>query len=285
MRQFSEFLVESILDAEQPSLSSQLFDLTDEPRLKPDVRTQIISGIAKLSNITNVLDYTLIGSTLTRRYTNDSDVDINVLINGNQETYELAKNVAIENSGKLVKGTKHPINYHVLSDKSDFDNANDSADGVFDISNNTFIRKSIERPFHVENYFDTFKAVVKKIDVMKDELKDDLIDYSVLKTMDKDSVKSIQSLIKSELAQIEDDVKGLASLHDKIVSDRNSGFQKKLTAKDIRDYGTKNRLPGNVVYKLLERYHYLTFLHQIESILDDGKVSDKEAERLLDIVF
>jgi predicted nucleotidyltransferase len=285
MKHFLEFLTESILDPEQPTLSPQLFDLDEEPRLKQEVRNQIIAGIAKLSKAANVLDYTLIGSTLTRRYTNDSDIDINVLINATQDDYDSAKTAAIENSGKLVNGTKHPINYHVLSDKSDFDNANESADGVFDISKNEFIRKPIEKPFHVDKYFSAFKDVVKKIDVMKDELKDDLIDYSVLKTMSKGDAESIQKLIKSELEQIESDVKGLSALHDKIIADRNAGFQKKLTAKDIREYGTKNRLPGNVVYKLLERYHYLAFLHEVEKALADGKVSDKDAENLLDVVF
>jgi predicted nucleotidyltransferase len=277
--------VRPILDPEQPTLSPQLFDLNEEPRLKQEVRNQIIAGIAKLSKVANVLDYTLIGSTLTRRYTNDSDIDINVLINATQDDYDSAKTAAIENSGKLVAGTKHPINYHVLSDKSDFDNANESADGVFDISKNEFIRKPIEKPFHVDKYFSAFKDVVKKIDVMKDELKDDLIDYSVLKTMSKNDAQSIQTLIKNELEQIESDVKGLSALHDKIIADRNAGFQKKLTAKDIREYGTKNRLPGNVVYKLLERYHYLAFLHEVEKALADGKVSDKDAENLLDVVF
>lgn len=285
MKHFLEFLTESILDPEQPTLSPQLFDLDEEPRLKQEVRNQIIAGIAKLSKVANVLDYTLIGSTLTRRYTNDSDIDINVLINATQDDYDSAKTAAIENSGKLVAGTKHPINYHVLSDKSDFDNANESADGVFDISKNEFIRKPIEKPFHVDKYFGAFKDVVKKIDVMKDELKDDLIDYSVLKTMSKNDAQSIQTLIKNELEQIESDVKGLSALHDKIIADRNAGFQKKLTAKDIREYGTKNRLPGNVVYKLLERYHYLAFLHEVEKALADGKVSDKDAENLLDVVF
>jgi predicted nucleotidyltransferase len=285
MKHFLEFLTESILDPEQPTLSPQLFDLNEEPRLKQEVRNQIIAGIAKLSKVANVLDYTLIGSTLTRRYTNDSDIDINVLINATQDDYDSAKTAAIENSGKLVAGTKHPINYHVLSDKSDFDNANESADGVFDISKNEFIRKPIEKPFHVDKYFSAFKDVVKKIDVMKDELKDDLIDYSVLKTMSKNDAQSIQTLIKNELEQIESDVKGLSALHDKIIADRNAGFQKKLTAKDIREYGTKNRLPGNVVYKLLERYHYLAFLHEVEKALADGKVSDKDAENLLDVVF
>jgi hypothetical protein len=287
MKLFSEFLSESILDPEQATLSQSVFDLQDDnkPKLKASVRDQILSGLSRISAESNVLDYTLIGSILTRRYAPDADVDVNVLISAeNQDQYDSAKSAAIASSGKLVSGTKHPINYHVLSDKKDFDNANDSADGVFDISKNEFVRKPINKPFHVEKYFSTFKAIAAKIDTLKDDLRDDLIDYSTLKSFSKHDAQTLKKMIEDELEQIEQDAQGLSALHDKIVADRNAGFAKPISAKDIREYGTKNRLPGNVVYKLLERYHYLTFLKQVDSVLEDGKVTDSEADKLLDIV-
>lgn len=284
MKQFNEFLVESILDPEQATLSPEVFDLSDEPKLKDSVRNQILQGIKKISKAATVVDFTMIGSTLTRRYAKDSDLDINILVTATQDDYDSAKDIAIEASGKTVPGTKHPINYHILSDESDFSNANDSADGVFDVKNNTFLRKPIEKPFHVEKYLSAFKKVVSQIDALKGELKDDLVDYSVLKSFSKDDVNELKSMVKKELEQIEQDAKGLSSLHDKIVADRNAGFAKPLTPSQIREYGTKNRLPGNVIYKLLERHHYLSFLHQIDKVLEDGKVTDKEAEKLLDVV-
>jgi predicted nucleotidyltransferase len=285
MKNFTEFFVESILDPEQPTLSPQIFDVSEEPKLNGDVRTQIMVGISKLSELVNVLDYTLIGSILTRRYANDSDIDVNVLINASQDKFDAAKELAIELSGKTVNNTKHPINYHVLSDVSDFENANNSADGVFDISKNVFIRKPIDKPFHVEKYFTAFKDVVSKIDVLKDDLKDDLIDYSMLKTLSTTDVSEIKDLIRAELLAIETDVRGLEALHNKIIADRNDAFQKKLTANDIRQYGTKNRLPSNVIYKLLERHHYLTFLHEVEKVLSDGKITDSDVDKLIDVVF
>ena len=285
MKNFSEFFVESILDPEQLTLSPQIFELTDPPKLKDSIRTEILAGIAKIAKTSNVLDYTLIGSILTKRYAEDSDIDINILVNASEDDMDKIRSVAMEHSGRLVPNTKHPINYHVLADKSDFDNANKSADGVFDISKNAFIRKPIEKPFHIEKYFDSFKSVVSKIDVLKDELKDDLIDYTALKKFTKDDVKNLQKLIQNELDDIENTAKGLSDLHDKIVSSRNAGFAKDLTASEIREYGTKNRLPGNVIYKLLERHHYLRFLHEVDAILKDGKVSEKEADKLVDIVL
>lgn len=285
MKNFNEFLIESILDPEQPTLSPQVFDLDDEPKLKPEVRAQIIAGISKLSEKTNVVEYTLIGSILTRRYAQDSDVDVNILVNVNQKDVDSIRKLAVDLSGKMVRGTKHPINYHILADRTDFDNANESADGVFDISKNVFIRKPIEKPFHIEKYFTEFKLVVSKIDALKDDLKDDLIDYTTLKSLPSQDVLDLKAMIENELEQIENDAKGLSALYDKIWKDRNEGFQKKLTPKEIREYGAKNRLPGNVIYKLLERHHYLQFLHEVDKIVADGRVSDKEVNKLIDIVF
>ena len=39
-------------------------------------------------------------------------------------------------------------------------------------------------------------------------------------------------------------------------------------------------MPSNVIYKLLEKYHYITFYKKCKEILDDGKVSDKEINSL-----
>lgn len=285
MKNFNDFFVESILDPEQATLSPQIFELDGEPHLKPEVRTQIIAGISKLSEKASVIDYTLIGSILTKRYAQDSDIDVNILVNASQTDIDAVRKLSVDLSGKLVRGTKHPINYHILGDKSDFDNANDSADGVFDISKNKFIRKPTEKPFHIEKYFSQFKSVVSKIDAIKDDLKDDLIDYSLLKSFSEEDVRDLKSMIEDELEQIEQDAKGLSALYDKIWKDRNAGFQKKLTPSEIREYGTKNRLPGNVIYKLLERHHYLHFLHEVDKIIADGKVSEKDVDKLIDIVF
>ena len=53
-----------------------------------------------------------------------------------------------------------------------------------------------------------------------------------------------------------------------------------MTPDQIRTYGIKNRLPKNVIYKMLEKYHYLTFFKRCKKILDDGEVSDAEIDSL-----
>ena len=50
---------------------------------------------------------------------------------------------------------------------------------------------------------------------------------------------------------------------------------------EIQKFGIKNRLPKNVIYKMLEKYHYLKFYKKCKKILDDGsEVSDDEIDDL-----
>jgi nicotinic acid mononucleotide adenylyltransferase len=53
-----------------------------------------------------------------------------------------------------------------------------------------------------------------------------------------------------------------------------------MTPDQIKTFSIKNRLPKNVVYKMLEKYHYLKFLKKCKMILDDGKVTDAEIDSL-----
>jgi hypothetical protein len=283
MKTFNQFFIaESILDPKQPTLDPHIFDINKTPpELKPEVQKQILAGISRLSEKINIIDYTLIGSILTRQYTHTSDVDVNLLINEPDTEIESAIRIATASSGQMVKDTQNPIQYHVLNSKQSFDNANDSADAVFELSTNKFIRVAIETPFYVEKYMNKFKSAVKQIEDLKDDLRDDLIDYSELKKLSVADGKVLLSQITKELEQIESDAAGLVDLYDKIKKERKDGFLKPLTAKQIQEYGSKNRLPGNVVYKLLERHYYLQFLEKVEEIVgDDGKVSDKEAKKL-----
>jgi hypothetical protein len=285
MKNFNRFLHESVIDPDRHINNVALFDLGNQIKLKHDVRAQILAGIGKLARHMSVKDYTLIGSILTHYYAEDSDVDINVLVSNKDVEMPELRNIAVQHSGKFVEGTKHPINFHILNDESDFKNANDSADAVFDISNNQFIRQAINRPFQVEKYMGKFKKLVAEIDVLKKDMVDDLIDYTELRQLSRESITQLQKAIESEIKQIEKDALGLIDLYDKVRKDRADAFARPLTAKDIAEYGTKNRLPPNVVYKLLERHHYMTFLHKVKEIVgNDDKLSKDEADELAKLV-
>ena len=110
------------------------------------------------------------------------------------------------------------------------------------------------------------------------------MDYSELKKFTGEDAESLKTQIEKELKEIEKDAGGLVDLYKKIVKDRADGFKRPLTAKEIKEYGAKNLLPGNVVYKLLERHYYLQFLEKVKNVMKDGKVTPKEVDQLHDLV-
>ena len=76
--------------------------------------------IKQFNDIRPVLKYSLVGSILTKTYRDDADLDVNVLFDVPLEDRdvirkELAKSLRNIN-GSLVPGTKHPINYYIITD-------------------------------------------------------------------------------------------------------------------------------------------------------------------------
>jgi hypothetical protein len=150
------------------------------------------------------------------------------------------------------------------------------ADAVFDIKNNTFIRKAKEFKFDAKRYAADFEKRVKEIDVVQGELKRDLIDYKELKELNPDDILNLQELINEKLDEIENGIKQLVDIGNTVLKDRADAFATDMTPEEIKTFGRKNQLPKNVVYKMLEKYHYLTFYKELKDILEDGQVTDAE---------
>jgi hypothetical protein len=129
-------------------------------------------------------------------------------------------------------------------------------------------------------YIKDFNKKVQEIDVIRGELKRDIIDYDELKDLTPNDILDLQDKINSKLEEIEDNIKQIIKVGDNVESDRRAAFDTDMTPDEIRIYGIKNRLPKNVIYKMLEKYHYLKFYKKCKQILDDGEVSDKEIDDL-----
>ena len=129
-------------------------------------------------------------------------------------------------------------------------------------------------------YLKDFERKVQEIDVIKGELKRDIIDYDELSDLKPDDILNLQDKINSKLEEIEDGIKDIIKVGDGVATDRRTAFDTDMSPDEIRTYGIKNRLPKNVIYKMLEKYHYLTFFKRCKKILDDGEVSDAEIDSL-----
>ena len=290
--QVREVLKESVIDIPRRTYAPGVFDDADtnNPKIKSSVKAMIDKQVKEFEKEYPVINVALIGSILTKRYRNDADLDINVLFDVPKEKQEderlrLSKQFLSSKNpdniqGKLIPDTKHPVNYYIITDQETYDDQNKKADAVFDIKNNKFIKRPEDFTFDINLYLKDFERKVQEIDVIKGELKRDIIDYDELKELKSGDIKDLEKRIKSKLEEIEKDIQDIIDIGDTVDTERRAAFNKDMTPDEIRAYGIKNRLPKAVIYKMLEKYHYITFFKRCKKILDDGEVSDDEIDSL-----
>jgi len=291
MKSFSTFS-ESIIDIPRSTYAPMVFDKenTSNPVIKPSVIKMIDDQLAVFAKEHPILKYTLIGSILTKRYRNDADLDINVLFDVPVEQQEderlrlSKKYLSAKNPDNIqginIPGTKHPVNYYFITDKETYDDQNTKADTTFDIKNQKFIKRPDDFKFDTSLYISDFNKKVQEIDVAKGELKRDIIDYDELKELKPGEIKDLQKELTSKLNEIETNLKDLSDIGDAVDVERRDAFNTDMSPEQIKTFSIKNRLPKNVIYKMLEKYHYLTFLKKCKKILDDGEVTDAEIDSL-----
>ena len=277
---------EAVIDIPRRTYAKGVFDDADtnNPKLKQGVLDIINNQIKQFNEIKPVLKYSLVGSILTKTYRDDADLDVNVLFDvplpdRDVVRKELAKSLRNIN-GTLVPGTKHPINYYIITDPNVKETNDKMADAVFDIKNNTFIRKAKEFKFDAKRYAADFEKKVREIDVVQGELKRDLIDYRELKELDPNDILDLQELINAKVIEVEDSINHLVAIGDEVLKDRATAFATDMTPEEIKTFGRKNQLPKNVVYKMLEKYHYLTFYKALKDIIKDGEITDAELDSI-----
>ena len=170
--------------------------------------------------------------------------------------------------------------YYVITDPKVLENNNRKADGIFSIKDNDWIKKPDEDTFEPEKYEAEFQKRVQELDIIKGELKRDIVDYQELKQLTNNDVLNLQALVNDKLEEIEDSIRRLKAIGDKLTTDRRDIFSREMTPDEIREFGKQNKLPKNVIYKMLEKYHYMKFYKYLKKILEDDKITDKEIDDL-----
>ena len=289
---FKDFINESIIDIPRRTYAPKVFDDADtnNPKIKDSVMKQINTQLKEFESEYPILKTSLIGSILTKRYRNDADLDINILFDvptdkQEEERTRLSKKyLSAKNpdniQGKLIPGSEHPINFYFITDKQTYDDQNKKADAVFDMESNKFIKRPENFTFDKNLYLKDFEKKVQELDVIKGELKRDIIDYRELEELEPNEVLNLQDKINIKLDEIEDSIEQIVKVGDGVDADRRAAFDKDMSPDEIQKFGIKNRLPKNVIYKMLEKYHYLKFYKKCQKILDDGKVTPDEVDDL-----
>ena len=291
-KMYKNKLNEAVIDAPRTTYAPGVFDdhATSNPKIKSSVREMIDNQLKEFSKEYPVLKVSLVGSILTKRYRNDADLDFNVLFDVPVEKQEeerlrlsqkyLSAKSPEKVNGTLIPGTQHPINYYFITDPKTHQDQEDKADAVFDYRGNMFTKRPADFTFDMKDYLSAYQRKVQEIDIVKGELKRDIIDYDELKGLSTDEVLNLQDKINEKLEEIEQSLKDIVDIGDDVLTARRAAFDSDMTPEQIKKFSIKNRLPKNVVYKLLEKYHYLKFYKKCKEILDDNKVTDAEIDSL-----
>jgi predicted nucleotidyltransferase len=276
----SETLNESLIDIPRNSLDPAVFTFPDGhlPVMNTAIKSQIIADIQKIEDVLIVNKFFVIGSILTPQYNPRTDIDVNVEVDE-----QVMRNLSQEHlmslikllNGKLAVGTQHPINYFLVPGEYDLD----KTDAAYDVANEVWIKEPEQIDISVNEYMNRFQTAVLNLDANTGELRRDLMDLDEINEISADHVKGIKQLASQKLNEIEDNVLNIISSLKNTKALRRIAFERSMSPSEIREFGHKNRLPENVIYKLLEKYHYFNLLKRLKEALgEDGELSPSEVD-------
>lgn len=285
MKNFYEYISESILSAPKKTLDKTVFnqDTTDDPVLRHSIKQQIGMALQTIERMVPVEKAYVVGSILTKKYDDNSDIDITVEVdksNVSDEDYERLIASLKSINGKMAADTRHPINYYIALIDSGED-ISDRFDGIYNLVKDKWEKKPKDIAFNVEQYVSEFQQKVQGLDLATAQIRRNIIDLNELKSYDKNEVSNIKNLIQSKLYEIEQKMVAMTTTKEELRQLRKMAFGKPMTPAELSKLKTKNALPENVIYKMLEKYYYLDFIAQLDEILGkDEEITTKDVPKI-----
>lgn len=271
---FDIFLTESIVDIPKGNLDQSVFQFDSDgspPKMITSIKKQIEMDLERFQTLVMLEDVYIVGSILTKYYTQNSDIDVNMVVSKTDiDDVRQGKILLLikELNGKLAVGTTHPINYYILLDNMD----ETKYDGIYNFNNDQWTKLPVNIDFNLSQYLNNFHKIVGKIDLTLAQLRRDIIDYDALSEFSDDDVNNLQTILKRKLFEITEKIETLVDIKNNIKKRRKQAFQRPMTPEEIQHYKTKNMLPENVVEKLLQKYYYWDFIVKLEKIIDSRKI-------------
>jgi hypothetical protein len=241
----------------------------------------------------------IVGSLCTNLYTNESDLDLHIVVSedseyfGNEQFQEYVRQWFNDNRDEIGGYIgSHPVEVYMQYDR----NQDHLSDGCYVL----FTGKWISGPKIVGmNYdpYEDYSHVMKEVsmeagqaDQMLGELKRDVIDYDTIKAalaqMDGESKKKLMDRLQSKLEEIEQDIERLYSKRKfwvdlrRDASKPSSPEQAKEDVELVKKWNDKN-----AVSKYLSRYQYMRLIGELADLMDEeGEIEDKEVDKVKDII-
>ncbi len=282
-------LTESVIDIKLKQMSSDVWDKvrkTGEPiddyKLKEGLRQQILDKVEEAAQGSGVYQQeiekiAIIGSICTHNYTGSADIDVHVFVRGgaDEEKQEKFKEWRFEENF----AGKHPLELYLEADAYDQEELASRSDCAYDVKQDVWLFWNETPEVNLADYYEDFKKSVENLDVEKEDLRRDLIDYKILKKAKHlaDDAEWIEWELEDKIDEINTSIDDLILQWEELKDARTRALR--MAGSDI-DHGvfdkSNSTLPDNVVYKLLERYHYKEFIRALKQVKDEGEEVEQD---------
>lgn len=272
-------VLESSVDDTRNSFSSDVFidPNSKKPRLKPEIAAQIKQHVSLFGRLAPVKDFFIKGSILTKQYGPKADIDVYIFadVPDSENIKNKIEELWREVDGTPAYGTNYPLQYYI----SDIDYDFDKTEAAYNVKKDKWIKQTQPKNIKVSNYRADLNDILTKLDITSGELKRDVLDYAYLVEIPQGDLKGLKETLSDKLKEINYDISILLKSYKEIKTARQDAFEKDMTAEEIKKFGRKTHLPGNVIFKFLERYYYMHLIKHIKDIVgDDEKVDKNEVE-------
>lgn len=306
----------SILDYQQKELCPVVWN--KDGKLRPSVKSFIFSSLSgffenfELKGYDDFVIDMFIGSSLaTYFYTVESDLDIKVVIDittfkaHNPQYSKISEDDILDKLVDLAKEsswlaayipqTHHQLDIYFLSVREASPINMIKYDSIYNLMTDKWLKQSekIEEelsPSYVLNYARSkARQFLEKLSIDMAEAQRDSVDFLILrdhmKGLDHDDLQQFKEDLEISLERLNVSVDMLVEDRGLIKDLRKKTFKKnELRSHLEKMMGSLNYSDGNLIFKLLQRYGYMSILSEIKKIYADKKVTPKEVEEVARIL-
>lgn len=287
----------SIIDYPKEGLCKEIWDTTGGAfQLQPEIKDEIDDIVQSFMYDLNLpeealIDVFIYGSILTNQYNSKTDVDARILLDPEvmekqmpgvtgDELYDMSMEII---HGVELGDTKHPFNATVVIEGEDTELGQaelglTAKDPVFSLKEDALVNEGdrMEEDFDPDVEFETERSEVS--DIMNDldrliqDAKTDTIDIELIQDAvgNVSNPEELMAKLENRLSELNETIAAMVEEYQQLKDDRTESY--KNAPEDNR-----HKAPGNIRYKLLEKYQYVDLLKKLKSIFEEG-VEESEVD-------
>lgn len=283
--------IASIIDYPQQDLDRTVWNKKDNT-LNTDLEKVILDVlhgyISALGAIETVIEQiVIVGSIGSYQWKEDSDIDVHIVVNS--LTDEVYNDLNLNRS--CISGwlwNEHPVNYYFVKEFTD-----NEVDNIYDVLTKKWVKFPQKEEYKGEieetqpEVYQKAQEWAKKFDIELGEIDRDAIEFEELfediKIATEDDKKKLQESLEKKEQELNLDIDELVKDFDDVHNERKDVF-----VTDLEQNGTnalqgksKNWLPGNLIWKLLERWRYVQIIHELKKVVKDNNITEEEVEEII----